>query len=242
MKKVLSIIIALATMTAVQAANTEVARLTLTGQGSASLSYVTLRVDPAVTVAETGSYFENTDLPENVNIYVKSGSDKYSSYKLNDLTNLAIAIVTNRKPAGDQHYTLTFNVPTLTEGLKITDLRTGTTKNITNGDTFEFDVNTTTDPSFVAGTNFRIEDRFVINYVAPTLDVCFKDNHIEVVNNPFSDVNITLERVDGTDFPGTKSFVGTTTDIDMTNDTNYPAGRYYVKFAGGNRKFIIVKP
>lgn len=170
MKKVFSFIMGLVAMTSLQAANTEVARLTLTGQGGTEASYITLRVDPDVTTAQTGAYFENTDLTGNVNIYVLDGATKLSSYKKDDLTNLHLGILTNRRDAADQHYTITFNVPTSTVGLKLYDLAVDPTTpiDITNGDTYEFEVNTTLHPDFVAGTNYTINDRFVINYVAPS--------------------------------------------------------------------------
>ena len=164
-------------MTSLQAANTEVARLTLTGQGGTEASYITLRVDPDVTTAQTGAYFENTDLTGNVNIYVLDGATKLSSYKKDDLTNLHLGIITNRRDAADQHYTISFNVPTSTVGLKLYDLVVDPTTpiDIANGDTYEFDVNTTLHPDFVAGTNYTINDRFIINYVAYETSVTTND-------------------------------------------------------------------
>lgn len=239
MKKVLSIICALATMCAVHAANTEVARLTLTGQGSNASSYITLRVDPTVMSAETSSYFQNTELTENVNIYIAVGSDKYSSYKLNEIKNLPIAIVTNRQAAADQHYTITFNVPTINEGFKITDLRDNNrTVNITNGGTFEFDVNATTDPEYVAGTNYVVANRFVINYErhadSGELEICHKDNKLELLNNPYTE-NIVVKDAEGNkvkDVPSTN----TPQYIDLSD---LPAGQYTVELNDGNRKFVI---
>lgn len=173
MKKILSVILGLVAMTSLYAANTEVARLTLTGQGGVENSYITLRVDPTVTTAQTGAFFQNTDLDGNVNIYIKDGANKYSSYKKDDLTNLPLVIITNRRDAADQHYTITFNVPTSTVGLKLYDLAVAPTTpiDITNGDTYEFDVNTTLHPDYVAGTNYTINNRFVINYYVPTVQL-----------------------------------------------------------------------
>lgn len=171
-------------MTSLQAANTEVARLTLTGQGGTEASYITLRVDPAVTTAETGAYFENTDLTGNVNIYVQDGANKWSSYKKNDLANLPLGIITNRRAVADQHYTITFNVPTSTAGLKLYDMvaNPGNPIDITNGGTYEFDVNTTLHPDYVAGSNYVIANRFVINYV-PNPSLCFNYNVLEVLDH-----------------------------------------------------------
>ena len=236
MKKVFLILIAVVAMVSVQAANTEVARLTLTGQGSVAASYITLRVDPAVLTPETSSYYENTELPDNVNIYVKVGGDKFSAYKFNDLTNLAVAFVTNRTAAGNQHYTITFNVPTSTEGLKLKDLRTGTVTDIVNAGTYEFDVNTTTDPGYVAGTNYVIEDRFVINYVVPDFEICFRDNELQITANPYAE-NVVVKDENGTKVVD----VAPVTPYQAIDLSAQAAGRYTVELADGARKFIIVK-
>ncbi len=167
-------------MLSLQAANTEVARLTLTGQGGTEASYITLRLDPTVSTAETSSFFENTDLTGNVNLYVLNNTDRYSSYKKNDLTDLSIGMITNRRAAADQHYTLTFKVTTMTEGLKLLDRVTGVVTPITDNGTYEFDVNTTLHPDFVAGTNYVIKDRFVINGTPVAESLCFNNNILEV--------------------------------------------------------------
>ncbi len=167
-------ILGMVAMTSVYAANTEVARITLTAQGGTESSYVTLRLDPTVTEVSTTSYFENTDLVGNVNIYAIYNSTYYTAYKYNNLTNFPIGFVTNRREASYQTYTMTFNVPTSTNGLTLVDLAVDPTGanpiNITNGDTYEFQVNTTLHSDYVAETNYRINDRFVINY-DPTVPV-----------------------------------------------------------------------
>jgi hypothetical protein len=250
MKKVFSIIIALATVVAVYAANTEVARLTLTAQGSAASSDVTVRVDPAVVSPETTSYFEETSETENVNIYIKDGASKWSAYKLNEITNLKVGILTNRQPAANQHYTITFKVPTINEGFKLKDLKTGDETAIVNNGTYEFDVNSTLDPGYASGTNFRIEDRFVINYVPAdpsALDACFnKDskNLLKINANPWSDGKIVI--CDKNDAQVGDAHEGNETDIDLTALT---AGeRYFVKFfptsdiTGEPAKKLVIVP
>ncbi len=237
MKKIFSVLVACATMLAVNAANTEVARLTLTAQGSPASSDVTLRVDPTVMVAETGSYYENTELAQNVNAYVLVGGNKYSSYKINSIVKLPIAIVTNRQPAGQQHYTFTFTVPTRTEGLKLKDLRTGIETDIVNAGTYEFDVNTTTDPGYADGTNYVIADRFVINF-PEALDVCFIDNKLQINANPYSE-EIVIKDANGDEITGSP-FAASTPLVDMTA-IGAAGDRFTVEFAGGARKFIIVK-
>lgn len=169
MKKILTVILGLVAITSLYAANTEVARLTLTGQGGVENSYITLRVDPTVTTAQTGAFFQNTDLDGNVNLYISNNTEKYSSYKKDNLTNLPLEVITNRREAANQHYTITFNVPTSTVGLKLKDLKTGDNVDIVNNGTYEFDVNTTLHPNYVEGTNYVISGRFVINFEATYL-------------------------------------------------------------------------
>lgn len=180
MKKCFSIMMGLLFMTTLQAANTEVVRVTLTGNGGTESSFVTLRVDPAVNPAEVTSYFGATDEIGQVNIYALNGSDKVSAIKKDDLTGVELQIITNRRAASDQHYTLTFNVPTSTVGLKLLDRMTGIVTTMTHNGTYEFDVNTTLHPDFVAGTNYVIKDRFVINGTPVAESLCFNNNILEV--------------------------------------------------------------
>lgn len=169
-------------MTAVQAANTEVARITITGQGGTEASNVTLRVDPSVTADQITSYFGATDEVGQVNIYAIKGAEKYSAIKSSAISELELQVITNRRAAADQHYTLTFNVPTLTEGLTLYDSKTDTYTPITNGATYEFDVNTTLHPDYVEGQNYVVTGRFVIKKAplpaAPS--ICFNYNHLIV--------------------------------------------------------------
>lgn len=154
MKKLFSILLGLSAMTALYAANTEVARLTLTGDGGPEASYITLRVDPTIAAAETGAFFQNTDLDGNVNIYVNYMGGQYSSFKDASITNLPISIITNRR---DVNYTISFNVPTSTAGLTLTDLEENETRAIANGESYSFTA---------SGSNVTIANRFVINYHA----------------------------------------------------------------------------
>lgn len=183
MKKIFSFVMGLFAVTALQAANTEVARITVIGQGGTEASNVTLRVDPTISEDATTSFFGVTDEVGQVNIYAIKGTEKYSVIKSAEFENLELQVITNRRAAANQHYTLSFNVPTSTNGLTLYDRKTGTTTNITNGGSYEFDVNTTLHTDYVEGTNYTIVDRFIINYVAPAplvKDICFKYNKLEL--------------------------------------------------------------
>lgn len=173
MKKIFLIILGFVAMTSLQAANTEVARITLSGDGGAESSYVTLRLDPTATEVTTTSYFGVMDEVGQVNIYVPYDNGQWSAYKANNLTNVALTVITNRR---DASYTLTFNVPTSTDGLTLYDKATGTSTPIVHNGSYPFEVNTTLHPSYVAGTNYTIADRFYINYDATAFEASVTTN------------------------------------------------------------------
>lgn len=177
-------------------------------------------------------------------IYVYAEAERYTTWASNAYSsNLAVGFGAYND-AGNLSYTLKFKNFTGTTTYKIYDRKTGKTIDVLGNDNIKIDGDAASQYDFTidAGeNNTTINSRFVINYVPGELDVCFRNDILDVNSNPFSTEDITIERVDGEDFPGTKVFAGTTALIDMSNDTNYPAGRYYVKFAGGDRKFVIVK-
>ena len=244
MNKFISIIIAFAAIATMQAVNTEVARLTLTGQGSAASSDVTVRVDPSVSVAETSSFFKDVEYDEHVNIYVRLGAaddQKYSSYKRNDVSSLPIAFITNRTSASNQHYTITFNVPTRTEGLKLFDSHAEKVVDIIHGATYEFDVNTTLEPGYVEGTNYEVVDRFFINVPvdAGNLETCFTGTELQITNNPYYG-KIVVKDGGGTT---KETFAYGTTSIDFNKKVDesyiYSNDTEYTVSFGGSRSFIV---
>lgn len=180
MKKIFSFIIGLVAATALQAANTEVAYIILKGQGGEEQSYISLTVDPAQATPELTSFVGVTDEDGQLNLYINNGSEKLSGYKANEISDLPLEVVTNRRAT--QHYTMSFLVTTSTVGLKLYDMAVNPTTpiDIINGGTYEFDVNTTLHPDFVAGTNYVIKDRFVINATPVAESLCFNNNILEV--------------------------------------------------------------
>lgn len=234
MKKIFSIIMGLVAMTSLQAANTEVARLTLTGNGGSEASYITVRLDPEVDAAETEALFENTDLDGNVNLYVYDAPNRWSSYKFNTLDNLALGMITNRR---DQHYTITFRV-TKSEsgGLKLYDRVKDIETEITDGGKYEFDVDASTNPDIVAGTNYTINNRFFINYIPETpageFEICHIGNELTIANNPYPG-NIVIKNAAGQ----TKINVEPAPSIDLSG---LEAGRYTVEI-GDKHLVIIIK-
>ena len=194
MKKIFSIALVLLAITTMQAAVTEAVRIAVTGQGGTEASYVILRVDPAISADETASFVGVLDEIGQLNIYAVKGTEKLSTIKSSAFADLELQVVTNRRPAANQHYTLTFNVPTITDGLSLYDRKTGVTTDITNGGTYEFDVNTTLHPDYVEGANYTIVDRFIINYTpAPVAkSFCFRNNILEI-NGYKDDANVKID-------------------------------------------------
>jgi len=175
MKKIVTFILGLVAFTTLNAANTANVTLTLSANGGTEASNVKLRLDPSVTSVSGASWFQNLEAEGTVNIYAKVGANKYSQYKYNTLTNVPLEVVTNRRAATLQHYTITFSVLVDTETLYLTDLVLDPNNEnpiaIVDGQSYEFDVNTTLHPNYVAGSNYVVEDRFIINYVpAPACD------------------------------------------------------------------------
>lgn len=242
MKHTFSIIAGLLVATVMNAANTANVTLTLTGTGGSEASQLKLRIDPDVNEATTAAWFPNTENTGTVNLYAEINGEKYSQYKYNNLTNAPLVVVTNRRDAAQQHYTITFAVFANTEVLYLTDLAVD--KNnpiaITNGGTYEFDVNTTLHPDYVAGTNYVVKNRFVINYARQVdegeLNLCFQYGILTIVNNPYLG-NIVVKDENGV----TKVDAESTNTPQEINLTALPAGQYSVEFNNGERKYYIVK-
>lgn len=180
MKKIFLFCAGVAFAMAMQAASyDEAAQIKMTCAGGSESQTVMVIVDPALAAAATVPNMAATDEEGQLNIYVANGDAKYSSYKANAISDLPLAIVTNRR---DVSYTLTFNVPIKKDGLTLTDLRSEDgvkTINITNGGSYTFTVSG--DPSYTANTNSEIADRFIINYSAGSVEgICFSNEKLQI--------------------------------------------------------------
>lgn len=240
MKYTFSIIAGLLVASVMYAANTANVTLTLTGNGGSEASQLKLRIDPDVTEATTATWFPNTESTGTVNLYAEIGGEKYSQYKYKSLTNTPLVVVTNRREAAQQHYTITFAVFANTEVLYLTDMAVDKDNPIaiTNGGTYEFDVNTTLHPDYVAGTNYVVKDRFVINYAripdTGDLALCFQYGKLTINNNPYL-TNIVIKDEEGDTKMDVES-ANTPQEIDLSA---LAAGQYTVEI--GTEKFIILK-
>ena len=185
MKKIFSFIAGVVAAMSLQAASyTEAVQITMTCAGGPEEQDVILYVDPAQASVATVANMATTYEDGQVNFYVADGANKYSEYKANAISNLPLAIVTNRR---DVSYTFTFNAPIATEGLVLTDLRSiDGIKNIamTNGDSYTFSV--ADEAAYAANTNVTIADRFIINYDPSALkyDVTLNGQYLATFSAP----------------------------------------------------------
>ena len=90
----------------------------------------------------------------------------------------------------------------------------------------------------VAVANTTNETRFSLRKLADVLNVCFKNNKIEINENPFDD-EIVVKDANGDQIAGSP-FAASTPLIDMTS-IGAAGDRFTVEFNGGNKKFVIVK-
>ena len=137
MKKIFMFLAGVAAAMAMQAASySEAVQITMSCDGGAETQQLVLIVDPGLTSPATVANLASSYEVGQVNFYVADGAAKYSQYKANAISNLPVAIVTNRR---DVSYTFTFNVPIATDGLVLTDLRSNEGVKaipMTNGDSY----------------------------------------------------------------------------------------------------------
>ena len=187
MKKIFSFIAGVVAAMSLQAASyTEAVQITMTCTGGPEEQDVILYVDPAQASVATVANMATTYEDGQVNFYVANGANKYSEYKANAISNLPLAIVTNRR---DASYTFTFNVPISTDGLVLTDLRSiDGIKNIpmVNNGSYTFSVEDEDGYDPDNKTNLTIADRFVINYdpSAFKYDITLNDNFLATFSAP----------------------------------------------------------
>ena len=151
MKKIFVSLLILAASLNALATDFAVATLTLKGSTSLEQGEVTLvkTDDPAASSFCAPLYINQYD----VVIYAISGSEKYQIWANADLTNFPLGI----KTYSDASYTITVSNVSGSETLSLYDVVADQTIALTEGQTYPF----------TAATNSFINDRFIINYVAP---------------------------------------------------------------------------
>ena len=147
----------------VVAADSALARITITGTTSGGSAQITLIENPSYSAGYDNGYDAPCninlaeDLPKTLHIYSYIGAKEYSTIATNNLDGLHVDFITNLL---DDEYTMTFEVFTLAPGrtLDIYDLDENQRTDIDPSESYTFNA--------TSGHN-EIKDRFIINYVAP---------------------------------------------------------------------------
>jgi hypothetical protein len=158
-------------------------------------------------------------------LYALDGTTKLQIARGADLRNVALGLLTD----ASINYTLTVASVAGTETLYIHDNIANTDYALTEGASY----------NFTATASTTDEARFYLKKASSgDLIVCFRDNKLEINDNPY-DAPIVIKDANGDEITGSP-FAANTLLVDMT--TIGAAGdRFTVEFAGGARKFIIVK-
>lgn len=162
MKKLFISLMAVLFSASVVAADSAIARITITGTTSGGSAQITLIENSSYSAGYDNGYDAPCninlaeDLPKTLHIYSYIGANKYSTIATNNLDGLAVDFITNLL---DDEYTMTFEVFTLAPSrtLDIYDLDENQRTDIDPSESYTFTAN--------KGHN-EIKDRFVINYVA----------------------------------------------------------------------------
>ena len=164
MKKLFISLMAVLFSAYVVAADSAIARITITGTTSGGSAQITLIENPSYSAGYDNGYDAPCninlaeDLPQTLHIYSYIGANKYSTIATNNLDGLHVDFITNLR---DDEYTMTFEVFTLAPGrtLDIYDLDENQRTDIDPSESYTF--------TATKGHN-EIKDRFIINYVAPS--------------------------------------------------------------------------
>lgn len=207
----------------------------LTGETTATETSYKIRITEDDTYSnqfENGVDAELLSLsPSNshsVFLYAFVGNKMCSSVYDSLVTNRHIGFQTNRV---DNKYSITF---TTVEGrnLKFYDAALDSTFLITsNNQVYNFEVNTTNCPSYVAGTNTPINDRFILEPVFE-FKVCTTFDHVEIYENQGSD-NIVITNAAGETVVDVAP-VPVFQTIDLSGK---PAGHYFLTVNGTQYEF-----
>jgi len=164
-------------------------------------------------------------------IYVFYNDTRYTTWASNAYSeNLPLGFGTY-DDAGNLNYTLKFKNFTGTTEYTLYDRKTGTTINV-NASTPDYDFTVDAEDN----NNPLITNRFLINYVVPDFEICFRDNQLQITANPYAE-NVVVKDANDTKVVD----VAPVTPYQAIDLSAQAAGRYTVELAGGARKFIIVK-
>lgn len=223
MKKIMVMLLsAVVAVNAMAVDYTAKAKVVLTSESG--YSFDLMLSESAEYGALTGSVmYEGEGLPY-VALYVINGSDKLQIAKAADLRGAKLGLKTDAKT----NYTIDVSSVAGSETLYLYDAEQKKNYALTEGAHF----------AFTAVASTTNETRFSLRKLADALNVCFKNNKIEINENPFDD-EIVVKDANGDQIAGSP-FAASTPLIDMTS-IGAAGDRFTVEFNGGNKKFVIVK-
>ncbi|MBQ7531401.1 MAG: hypothetical protein IJT12_06805 [Paludibacteraceae bacterium] len=222
MKKIMVVLLCVAAaMNAMAIDYTAKAKVTLTAVESTFTCDLKLS-EYADAGALNGSAMNMED--RKVALYALNGGTKLEIAKAADLRNVPLGLLTD----ASTNYTLTVSSVAGTETLYIHDNVANADYALTEGASY----------NFTATASTTDETRFYLKKGADALDVCFIDNKLQINGNPYSET-IVIKDANGDEITGSP-FAANTLLVDFS--TIGAAGdRFTVEFAGGARKFIVVK-
>ncbi len=221
MKKIMVMLLcAVVAVNAMAVTYTAKAKVTLTSESGYKCDLMLL--ESAEYGALTGSVMNMEDRV--VALYALNGSTKLQIAESVDLRGVKLGLKTDAKT----NYTVAVSAVEGSETLYLYDADKKENFALTEGASF----------NFTAAANATDEARFSLRKLADALNVCFKNNKIEINENPF-DEDIVIKDANGDQIAGSP-FAASTPLIDMTA-IGAAGDRFTVEFNGGNRKFVIVK-
>ena len=171
--------------------------------------------------ALTGSVMNMEDRV--VALYVLNGETKLQIAKAADLRSVALGLKTD----ASTEYKFKVSSVKGSETLYIHDNVEKTDYALTEGASYDFEATADT------------ESRFYLKKASSgELNVCFIDNKLEINDNPY-DAPIVIKDANGAEIAGSP-FAANSLLIDLTS-IGAKDDRFTVEFAGGARKFVVVK-
>lgn len=178
----------------------------------------------------------NTITPEDnaVAVYAIYNNDAYDLFRKKEeggfkMKNIPLGIKTNASTSYEFWFT------DVTGTVVLYDKEKGGTGGVVDVNS---DYSFTIDPS---QKNSRIDDRFVLYYIVEELEVCFKNNKLQISSNPYTD-GIVVKK-DGVAITGSP-FSDDVSEIDLSG-ASFATGRYTVEFGGGKaeggEEFVVIK-
>ena len=155
----------------------------------------------------------------NINLYAVSAGKNLSMIATNDLTNTPLTFQSNTTETA---YTMTFS--TVSGTIKLFDAVTGTETVLANSGTY----------NFTCAANSTIADRFFINYVPATPEICHRYGKLQVTGS--KDMTVKVLNMDGSATSIADTNITTNSQVEIPL-AGLAAGQYKVEW---NSQTLII--